>query len=233
MPNGNVLVVNADHAAGQSIDQALTRRGYKSYLTGHRQETTALARAINPNVIIIDIDSPRIQAAALCSELRSFTMSPIIVLGSDKDESDIVVVLAVGADIALSKPVPNTILLAHVDAAIRRETTYRRHQSESECLYIRDLTVDLAGCELRRDGEAVSLSPMEFRLMRVLALNAGRVLTRDQLLNSVWDVRGDQVYSRTVDVHIGRLRRKIEDDPCRPRYIATVPGVGYKMIGES
>ncbi len=150
-------------------------------------------------------------------------------LSNSEDESDIAIALAVGADTVLIKPVSDVILIASIDAAIRRETTYRRRQSEVELLTVKDITIDLAGCEVRRNGEIILLSPMEFRLMRVLAENAGRALSRDQLLNSVWDIRGDEVYSRTVDVHIGRLRRKIEDDPYRPRYIATVPGVGYKI----
>ncbi|MGI6295780.1 MAG: response regulator transcription factor [Armatimonadota bacterium] len=229
MPNGNVLVIAADNEVGEHLDRALTGRGFTTSLARIGTEAITLARSTNPVVIVIDCDSLRSQAIPLCTELRAFLTRPVIIVNGIEHDSDIVLTLAVGADMVLIKPLSVSVLIAHVDAAIRRETVYRRRAAESELLAVRDLTVDLAGCELRRSGKTVPLSPMEFRLLRVLVENAGRVLTRDQLLNSVWDVRGDQVYSRTVDVHIGRLRKKIEDDPTRQKYIVTVPGVGYKL----
>jgi two-component system response regulator MtrA len=229
VPKGNVLVVVGEKGARQSIGQALTRRGYEATLAASGSQAVALAHTAQPDLVFLDTDSPDTDAVATCTELRAFLLSPIIILSSRGDEADIVLGLGVGADSYLTKPVPVAVLLATIEAATRRETSYRQRQCKMESLMVRDLTVDIAGCELRRNGTSIPLSPMEFRLMRVLAQNAGRVLTRDQLLNSVWEVRGDQVYSRTVDVHIGRLRRKIEDDPYHPRYIVTVAGVGYKM----
>lgn len=229
VPKGNVLVVVGEVGARHSIGQALTRRGYEPSFAASGTEAIALAHTARPDLIVLDTDSPDTDTVGTCTELRAFLLSPIIVLSASGDESDITLSLGVGADTYLTKPVANTVLLANIEAAIRRETTYHERQCKLESLSVSDLTVDIAGCELRRNGSSIALSPMEFRLMRVLAQNAGRVLTRDQLLNSVWDVRGDQVYSRTVDVHIGRLRRKIEDDPYHPRYIVTVAGVGYKM----
>lgn len=229
MPDRNVLIISADQEIGNSTEHALHRRGYEIRLASPGAEANAFARSFHPDVIVVDVDFHNANTMQICGELRAFVLEPIIVLSNSEDESDIAIALAVGADTVLIKPVSDVILIASIDAAIRRETTYRRRQSEVELLTVKDLTIDLAGCEVRRNGEIILLSPMEFRLMRVLAENAGRALSRDQLLNSVWDIRGDEVYSRTVDVHIGRLRRKIEDDPYRPRYIATVPGVGYKI----
>lgn len=229
MPKGNVLVVVCEDQAGQSISHALVRRGYEVSLAASGAQALSLAHSAAPDLVILDTDSPETDAIGTCTELRAFLTAPIIVMDAGSDETDIVLSLGVGADAYLTKPVGIPILLAHVDAAIRRETTYRHRQNKTKPLYVRDLIVDVAGCELRRNGAVIPLSPTEFRLIRTLARNAGRALTRNQLLDSVWETRAENVYSRTVDVHIGRLRRKIEDDPSQPRYIVTVNGVGYKM----
>ncbi len=193
------------------------------------EEGAAAARHAHSDLIILDSTTPDQSFIHTCTELRATSTSPIIMLSANGEDADIALGLGVGADAYLIKPVSVQVLTAYVEAAFRRETAYRKRQSRSKPLYIRDLIVDLAGCELRRNGAIVSLSPTEFRLLKALAENAGRVLSRDQLLNNVWETRAEDVYSRTVDVHIGRLRRKIEDDVTNPTYIITVAGMGYKL----
>lgn len=231
MPKGSVLAIIGEEAVGQVLSQALTKRGYEVSLVASESEGLSMARHARPDLVIFDMDMPSANGAQACTELRSVVAAPIILLSAHAEESDIVLGLGVGADAYLTKPVSIPVLIAHIDAAIRRETTYRQRQSETRPIAVHDLTVDLAGCELRRNGALIPLSPTEFRLIRALAENVGRVLTRDQLLDSVWEMRASDVFSRTVDVHIGRLRRKIEDNPTSPNYIVTVSGVGYKLKG--
>jgi DNA-binding response OmpR family regulator len=229
VPKGSVLLIGGDDQARQSVGQALTNRGYAVALAASGDEGASAARHAHPDLVILDSALPDGSCIQACTELRGILTSPIIVVGSEADDADIVLALGSGADAYLLKPVAICVLMAHIEAATRRETAYRRRQSKAKPLHVRDLTVDLAGCELRRDGAVIPLSPTEFRLIRALAENAGRVLSRSQLLDDVWETRAEDVYSRTVDVHIGRLRRKIDDDARRPNYIVTVTGIGYKL----
>ena len=229
MPKGSILLIGGDEGSRQSITQALMGRDYAVSHSASGEEGVSAARHAHPDLIILDSALPDETCIQTCTDLRALSTSPIIILSSDKDDADIALGLGVGADAYLIKPIALPVLVAHVEAAIRRETAYRKRQSKSKPLYVRDLVVDLAGCELTRNGAVIPLSPTEFRLIRALAENAGRVLSRDQLLDSVWETRAEDVYSRTVDVHIGRLRRKIEDDIRQPSYIVTVAGMGYKL----
>jgi len=229
VPKGSILLIGGDEGSRQSIAQALCARDFAVSVSASAEDGTTTARHAHPDLVIIDSALPDSTAVQTCTDLRAISTSPIIILGSDRDDTDIALGLGVGADTYLIKPVSMPVLIAYVEAAIRRETTYRKRQLKSKSLHIRDLVVDLAGCELRRNGAVIPLSPTEFRLIKALAENAGRVLSRDQLLNSVWETRAEDVYSRTVDVHIGRLRRKIEHDASNPTYIITVAGIGYKL----
>lgn len=229
MPKGNVLIVVSDQDAQQSISRALAERGYGVSLATSEEAGLSTARLTPFDAIILDADINNFGGIDICGRLRSILTTPIILISSHASETDVVLGLGVGADSYLTKPIAMPVLIAQVEAIVRRETTYRKREWKARPLRIGDLTVDLSGCELQRNGTTIPLSPTEFRLIRTLAEHAGRVLTRDQLLDCVWDMRADDVYSRTVDVHIGRLRRKIEVDPTRPKYIITVTGVGYKL----
>lgn len=229
MPKGSILLIGGDDVSRQSIIQLLTGRDYAVSHSASGDQGVTAARHAHPDLIILDSALPDQTVIQACTDLRAISTAPIVMISSSRDDADIALGLGIGADAYLVKPVSTTVLVAHVEAAIRRETAYRKLQSMSKPLHIRDLIVDLAGCELRRDGDVIPLSRTEFRLLKTLAENAGRVLSRDQLLTNVWETRAEDVYSRTVDVHIGRLRHKIELDPNNPSYIVTVPGIGYKL----
>ncbi len=229
MPKGSILLIGGDENSRQSIAHALAGRGYAVSFSMFGDECMAAARHNQPDLIILDSTLLDQCCTQTCTDLRAMCTSPIIILSSDKDDYDIALGLGVGADAYLIKPVAKSVLVAQVESAMRRETAYRKRQSKFKPIYVRNLVVDLAGCELKKNGAVILLSPTEFKLVRALAENAGRVLSRDQLLDSVWNTRADGVYSRTIDVHIGRLRRKIEDDIRNPSYIVTVTGMGYKL----
>jgi len=227
---GAILIISDDEHVRAQIEQSLNNRGFNIVSADSADEGIRRALADKPNLICLDADMATSNASLVCQELRKNTFVPIILLGSRSDETDVVFALGMGADYYLVKPFRNPELAAYAEAAIRRETIYCRLRTDCEIIRIKDLVIDLCAHELRCNGRLIPLSPTEFRLVEVLAKNAGRTMTRNQLLDSVWELKADGIYSRTVDVHIGRIRRKIGDDPIKPQYILTVPGFGYKMV---
>lgn len=230
MPKGRVLIVGSENSLRQTLEHSLVERGFQVVAADSTDQALFAVSSHSPSAIVLDADTPDADGIQTCQELRKSVFVPIIVLGTHATEPDIVLALGVGADYFIAKPVRTSELIACIEAAIRRETVYARRRCEQDKTLIKDLEMDYAAHELRRNGKLIELSPTEFRLIHALARNAGRILTRDQLLDSVWELKADGIYSRTVDVHIGRIRKKIGDDPTRPRYIMTVPGIGYKML---
>lgn len=232
LPKGAILIISDDEHVRAQIEQSLNNRGFRIVNAGSADEGVRRALADKPNLICLDADMATSNATLVCQELRKNTFVPIILLGSRSDETDVVFALGMGADYYLVKPFRNAELAAYAEAAIRRETLYCRLRTDCDIVRIKDLVLDFCAHELRRNGRPISLSPTEFRLVEMLAKNAGRTMSRDQLLDSVWELKADGIYSRTIDVHIGRIRRKIGDNPLKPRYIVTVPGFGYKMVSD-
>ena len=230
MPRGRVLIVEGDDQAGQAIARGLSARGYEVVRAGSGSEAVGKALIEKPDAIAIAVEVPGADGIEVCQEIRKSLLVPIILISSRVDDTDFVLGLGVGADYYITKPYRMPLLLACVEAAVRREVTYARQRAARDTLTVGDLALDLAEHELERNGETILLSPTEFRLLAALARNAGRTLTRSQLLESVWELKADGIYSRTVDVHIGRIRRKIGDGTAAGRYIVTVPGLGYKMV---
>jgi len=229
LPRGKVLVVDSDEEAREALAGSLAARGYEVVRAASGSEAVDRAPLERPNAITIAVEMPGIDGIETCQEIRKNLFVPIVLISDRSEQTDLVLGLGVGADYYLTKPVSMPLLLAYIEAAVRRETVYSRRRIALDTITIKDLALDLAAHELKRNGAMVQLSPTEFRLFAALARNAGRILTRDQLLESVWELKADGIYSRTVDVHIGRIRRKIGDDASRQCYIVTVPGLGYKM----
>ena len=229
MPKGTVLVVDDEEDVRELVGGSLANRGYGVVLARSGEEGLAKALGENPDVIVLDVEMPDMDGIQTCQEIRKHLLVPIIFLSTRSDETDIVLGLGVGGDNYLTKPFKIPELVAHVEAAMRRETLYSQRRKETRLVAVKDLVVDLAAHELRQAGNTIPVSVTEFKLIQMLVENVDRVLTRDQLLDRVWETKADNIYSRTVDVHIGRVRRKIGDDPNHPRYIVTVPGLGYKI----
>jgi DNA-binding response OmpR family regulator len=231
LPRGKVLVVDSDAEAREAIAEALVARGYDVVCARSGNEAVDKALVERPNAVALAVEMAGIDGVETCQEIRKTLFAPVILISERSEETDLVLGLGVGADYYVTKPVSMAQLLAYVEAAVRRETVYSRRRISLDTLKVKDLSLDLAAHELKRNGRTIQLSPTEFRLLTTLARNVGRILTRDQLLESVWELNADGIYSRTVDVHIGRIRRKIGDNAARQRYIVTVPGLGYKMRG--
>lgn len=229
MHKGKILVVDDDEDILRLVSGALRTRGYETLTAATGAEGICLSVTERPDLIILDIELPDKDGIEVCQDIRRTNVVPIIFLTVRGEETDVVLGLGVGADSYMTKPFRVTELVARAEATLRRETVYAERKRHRKIIAIKDLSLDLSAYELRKSGELIQLTATEFHLLQALAEHPDQVLTRDQLLDHVWDLRADGIYTRTVDVHIGRLRKKIEDEPAVPRYIVTVAGLGYKM----
>jgi DNA-binding response OmpR family regulator len=228
---GKVLVVDDDEDILRLISGALKSRGFDVVTGSTGAQGVSLCISEHPDMAILDIELPDMEGIEVCQQIRHSQVIPIIFLTVRSEETDVVLGLGVGADNYMTKPFRVPELVARVEAALRRETVYAERKRQRKVIEIGNLSLDLAAFELRKSGIPVQLTATEFRLLQVLAEHPDQVFTRDQLLDHVWDLKADGIYTRTVDVHIGRLRKKIEDDPTHPAHILTISGLGYKMPG--
>ena len=191
------------------------------------EEALAMTVSGRPDVIILDMGLPDMDGLDVTRRLREWTQIPIIIVSVRDREEDKIAALDAGADDYLTKPFGVGELTARVRAALRRSA-----QPESESVFQKDgLMVDLARRNVLKQGQAVSLTPTEYDILRVLVQHAGKVLTHEQLIHSIWGSKSvnDEENSHLLRVNISNLRRKLEIDPARPRYIVTEPGVGYRL----
>lgn len=227
MSNERVLVVDDEPAIRRFLRVALTSQSYTVFEAASGKEAVSLAATQKPDVIILDLGLPDIDGVEVTRLLRRWTQLPILILSVRGSESDKIAALDAGADDYLTKPFGVGELLARLRVALRRAA-----QTTSEPVYAcSGLKVDLARRLVTRSGEEVQLTPNEYELLRVMVVQAGKVLTHRHLLYQVWGpAYGDE--SHMLHVNISNLRRKIEPDPARPRFIITEPGVGYRLRTE-
>jgi len=231
-----VLLVEDEPTLLETLEYNLTRQGYEVCTAADGPTALEVAREEQPDLIVLDIMLPGMDGFEVCRTLRPEMSVPILMLTARDEEIDKVVGLEVGADDYMTKPFSMRELMARVKALLRRvrldreELTAESAEVGSERLAFGDLTIDLARCEVLREGEPLHLKPKEHDLLVFLARNRGIVLSRDLILERVWgwDYGGG---SRTVDVHVRWLREKIEPDPASPSRIVTVRGVGYRFEG--
>jgi len=222
-----ILVVDDEPTLLATVRYNLERDGYSVITAADGGAAVSIARDQRPDLIILDLMLPVMDGFEVCRLLRREMNVPILMLTARTDEVDKVVGLELGADDYVTKPFSMRELMARVKAHLRRT----QHAVEpAEMLVSGDLEIDLTGREAFRGGQSLSLKPKEFELIVVFMRNPGRAFTREQLLNEIWgyDFLGD---SRTVDVHVSWLRRKIEPKPRRPARIVTVRGTGYRFDG--
>ncbi|HKY13578.1 MAG TPA: response regulator transcription factor [Microthrixaceae bacterium] len=227
MTTPTVLVVEDEEAFIEALEVGLRREGFKVEVA--RDGADALDRfdAIDPDLVLLDVMLPTVSGVDVCRELRKRSTVPIIMVTAKTSEIDTVVGLEVGADDYVTKPYRLRELVARMRAVLRRRPTSTVLEESLDTIVVDDLLVDTESHEVRLRDDLVSLPLKEFELLTLLVENAGRVLTRATLIDRVWgsDYVGD---TKTLDVHIKRLRSKIEDDPSTPRRIVTIRGLGYK-----
>jgi two-component system, OmpR family, response regulator RegX3 len=223
-----ILVVDDEQSYRDALSVALRQEGFAVEVAADGIEAIERFDASHPALVLLDVMLPRLSGIDVCREIRSRSRVPIIMVTARSAEIDAVVGLEVGADDYVSKPFRLRELVARIRAAIRRVPL--ADQSDAavlDTLEVGDVRLDAGRHEVLVRDELVALPLKEFELLELLLANAGRVLTRDVLIDRVWGPNyfGD---TKTLDVHVKRLRAKIEDDPARPARIITVRGVGYR-----
>lgn len=222
-----VLVVDDEESYREALSVALSREGFAVETAADGVEALARFSATSPDLVLLDVMLPKMSGIDVCRELRSRSGVPIIMVTARAGEIDAVVGLEVGADDYIAKPFRLRELIARVRAALRRAPDQASGAPALDVLEVGEVRLDLARHEAFVEDAQVALPRKEFELLELLLANAGRVLTRDVLIDRVWgsNYHGD---TKTLDVHVKRLRSKIEPDPSRPVRLVTVRGVGYR-----
>jgi two-component system, OmpR family, alkaline phosphatase synthesis response regulator PhoP len=220
----SVLVVEDEPKIAQVARDYLERAGFVVALAADAMGALAHVRAAKPDLVLLDLGLPDQDGLDVIRAVRATSKVPIVVLTARGDESDRVVGLELGADDYVVKPFSPKELVARVRAVLRRATD----EAPREVIRAADVTLDIAKLRVTVADRAVDLTATEFQLLVALARSPGRVLTRSQLLDAVRGVAFES-YERAIDTHIKNIRRKIEPDPRKPRYIETVYGVGYRF----
>ncbi|HHV62868.1 MAG TPA: response regulator transcription factor [Firmicutes bacterium] len=231
MAGEKILVVDDEAVVRKVVEHHLVREGFRVIAAGDGGSVFELVRAHEPDLIILDILLPDLDGIEVCREIRKGNNVPIIFLTSKRDSSDIVLGLGVGGDDYIVKPFNPKELIARVKANLRRsllQNVVCQPPGQRKVLAYPGLEIDLPSRTVSVGGSPVALTNKEFELLALLAQNPNRVFSYNQLLELVWQFKYNADY-RTVMVHINRLRRKIELDPSKPRYIITVRGIGYKF----
>jgi len=223
-----VLIVEDDEAMAVALRDGFAFEGYDVTVVRDGAAGLHAAREEPPDLLILDVMLPRMSGHDVCRELRkSGSDLPIIMLTARGQEIDKVVGLKLGADDYVTKPFGFLELMARAEALLRRAGG---HEAPPGQCRFGEVTVDFERSEARRRGEDLFLSPRELRLLRYFVEHRGEVVTREQLLDAVWDYDSPPL-TRTVDMHVAKLRKKIEDNPADPRHIVTVHRMGYKFTG--
>ncbi len=222
-----ILIVEDDPNILELVRKYLKAEGFETLSAQDGPGGLELARSGRPMLVVLDVMLPGMDGWDICRELRKVSDVPIIMLTAREEETDRIVGFSLGADDYVVKPFSPRELVERVKAILRR--TGQRAARASDRLQHGTLTLEPEKHKLTLDGEQVVLTPTEFKLLHALMGAPGRVFSRDDLLSRLYD-HGDAVIDRVVDVHIGKLRRKIEADPAHPKFIRTVHGVGYRFI---
>jgi two-component system response regulator MtrA len=216
-----ILVVDDDPALSEMIGIVLRSEGFEPEFSVDGTEAMDAFHSVKPDLVLLDVMLPGIDGIEVCRRIRAESGTPIIMLTARGDTSDVVVGLESGADDYVVKPFNPKELVARI------RTRLRPVAADASVLAVGDLTVDVPGHEVRRGDAPISLTPLEFDLLRALAEKPNQVFTREMLLEQVWGYHY-KADTRLVNVHVQRLRAKIEHDPDNPRIVTTVRGVGYR-----
>jgi len=223
-----VLIVEDDQAMAVALRDGFTYEGYAVQVARDGATGLRMATEKGHDLVILDVMLPRMSGLDVCRQLRSAgNPTPIIMLTARGQEIDKVLGLKTGADDYVTKPFSFLELMARVEAVLRRAS---KAAEEVESAQFGDVEVNFKSFEASKGGRALELSPREFKMLKYFVEHRGEVVTRDQLLDHVWGYEGLPL-TRTVDMHIAKLRQKIEDTPSDPRHIITVHRVGYKFTG--
>jgi DNA-binding response OmpR family regulator len=225
-----ILLIEDDLAIARSLRDGLERDGYTVTWKNKGSEGLSYAREHHPHLIILDVRLPDATGFDVCRQMRQLGLrQPILMLTARRDELDKVLGLEMGADDYMTKPYSLRELLSRVRALLRR--AYGELSAPgSDRLYVGDLVIDQGRNQVWRGNRPINLTPTEFKLLLFLARHPGQALSRAQIVEAVWGYAAEVESERAVNVHVRRLREKVELDSSRPGLILTVPGVGYRLV---
>lgn len=226
MMQTTVLVVEDEKQIRRFLSAALGAEGFKVLEADTVKEGLAEAARHLPQLILLDLGLPDGDGVEFIARLREWSATPIIVLSARSQEADKVTALDAGADDYLSKPFGNAELMARIRVALRHRDA--AGTPASPVVVVGELEIDLAAYSVRRGGQAVHLTPLEFKLLAELARHPGKVLTQRQLLKAVWGPSAVE-HNHYLRIYMAQLRHKLEEEPARPRYLITETGVGYRL----
>ena len=217
-----ILVIDDDNALREMVGIVLENAGYQSVFCSDGAQAVSIFNHEKPDLVLLDVMLPGEDGVSVCKKIRVDSGVPIIMLTARGETEDVVQGLEAGADDYIVKPFQPNELIARVKARLRPMS-----ETEAKVLNIGPLVLDIEGHEVRRGDKAISLTPLEFKLLYTLASKPNLVFSREMLLDQVWeyDYKAD---TRLVNVHVQRLRAKIEDDPDNPKIVTTVRGIGYR-----
>jgi two-component system, OmpR family, response regulator MtrA len=228
----HVMVVEDDSGISGVLESFCEQLGFKSTLLVNGNEAIERFHDNRPSLMLLDLMLPGISGFEVCRAIRTFDpLTPIILISARGDTADLVMALDRGANDYLIKPFKLRELEARMSTQLRRADLARRHGPGgviNQPLHFGDLVIDSGEHRVTLNGDPISLSPLEYRLLEYFASHAGQVVSRERLLQDVWRYVGE-VETRTVDTHVGRLRKKIEADVKQPQHIVSVPGFGYRF----
>ena len=223
-----ILLVEDEESITTPLAEALERDGFHTEVAHTVADGLAKGRTVRPDLVLLDIGLPDGSGLDVCRELRAASGVPIIILSARGEEADRVVGLELGADDYVVKPFSARELIARIRAVLRR--TAAPAASQDGPIEIGTVRLDPAKRSVTLDGEPVELARKEFDLLALLMREAGAVVQRERLIDEVWDVNWFGS-TKTLDVHVSALRRKLDDDPAAPRFIHTIRGVGFRFTG--
>src|SRR5262245_35555647 len=222
----SILFVEDDDTIAMGVEYSLKQDGFQVSLAHRLEEARDLLKHQPFDLVLLDLGLPDGHGFTLCKEIRAAGETPIIILSARDEEANIVMGLDLGADDYIAKPFHLRELISRMKAVLRRRGPV---EAGARTLTCRDVTVFTQQAKVHKNGREVLLTALEYRLLLTLIINQGRVLTRSQILGSIWDVDEDFVNDNTLTVYIKRLREKLEDDPQNPALIKTVRGLGYQV----
>jgi two-component system KDP operon response regulator KdpE len=223
----HILVIDDEPQIQRAIRTILTEKQFRVSTASRGEEGLTLAATNEPDLIILDLGLPDMDGVEVCTRIREWTQTPIIILSVRDSERDKVAALDMGADDYLTKPFGIEELLARVRVALRHAAS--RKGEQSKVVKAGSLVIDLAWHIVKRGDEEVKLTGIEYKLLSYLASNHGRVLTHQSILSHVWGP-ADADHTEYLRVYMRQLRKKLEEDPERPKCIITEPGIGYRFV---
>jgi DNA-binding response OmpR family regulator len=225
-----ILIVEDERAVARGLEYGLKSEGYHVIWVDNGEKALSAVQHHDPQLVLLDIRLPDISGFDVCKKLRmEGKRMPILMLTARDEEVDKVLGLELGADDYVVKPYSLRELISRIRALLRRAYGELSLPSDGDRIQFGNILVDMERLEVQKDGQRVDLTPTEFRMLRILVSNPNRPYSRDTLIEKIWGYTSDIGSTRTIDVHIRHLRKKLEVDPANPRWIVTVRGVGYKF----